>query len=39
LFLNRSHGVYGKDWSNLVQQFLNNPYQKITSDNPAVIAY
>ncbi|MES2277306.1 MAG: alpha/beta fold hydrolase [Bacteroidota bacterium] len=39
LFLNRSHGIYGKDWSNLVQQFLNNPYKTATSGNPMVVAY
>jgi hypothetical protein len=39
LFLNRSHGVYGRDWAGLVQQFLNNPYKKVTSENPAVVAY
>lgn len=39
LFLNRSHGVGGKDWYNLMRQFLNNPYQRLVSENKAVIAY
>lgn len=39
LFLNRSHGVYGKDWSGLVQQFLDNPYKIAISENPIVVAY
>jgi hypothetical protein len=39
LFLNRSHGVGGKDWNSLMRQFLNTPYQKLVSENKAVIAY
>ena len=39
LFLNRSHGVGGKDWNSLMRQFLNNPYQKLVLENKAVIPY
>ncbi len=39
LFINRSHGVGGKDMNNLTKQFLDNPYQKIESKNKDVIAY
>jgi len=39
LFINRAHGVYGKDWSGLVQQFLDNPYHTLASPNKNIIAY
>jgi pimeloyl-ACP methyl ester carboxylesterase len=39
LFINRSHGVGGKDWDKMTQQFLDNPYQKIEAVNNGVISY
>jgi hypothetical protein len=39
LFINRSHGVGGKVWNQMTQQFLDNPFQKIVSDNKDVINY
>lgn len=39
LFINRSHGVGGKDMNNLTKQFLDNPYQKIESKSKVIIAY
>lgn len=39
LFINRGHGVGGKDWYNMVQQFLNDPYKKVPSPNANVVAY
>ena len=39
LFINRSHGVGGKDWFEMTQNFLNDPYQKVESNNTAIIAY
>jgi pimeloyl-ACP methyl ester carboxylesterase len=37
--LHRSHMVGGKDMTILMQQFLDNPFQKIRSDNKDIIAY
>ncbi|PSL50302.1 alpha/beta hydrolase family protein [Chitinophaga niastensis] len=40
LFINRSHGVFGWDQGRaIVQQFLDNPYQKIATTNKDIIAY
>jgi pimeloyl-ACP methyl ester carboxylesterase len=39
LFINYSHGVGGEEWHNFMMQFLNNPWQKIQSDNKDIIAY
>jgi pimeloyl-ACP methyl ester carboxylesterase len=39
LFINRSHGVGGKDFYEMTQNFLNAPYQKLESKNNEVIAY
>ncbi|MDP4263475.1 MAG: hypothetical protein Q8941_13190 [Bacteroidota bacterium] len=39
LFINRSHGVGGKDFFELTQQFIDHPYQKTGSNNKNVIAY
>jgi TAP-like protein len=39
LFLNRSHGVAGKDMDDLMKAFLDNPHQEIVSKNKDVIAY
>src|SRR5215216_826358 len=39
LFLNRSHGVGGKVWNQMTQQFLDSPFQKVVSDNKDVINY
>jgi pimeloyl-ACP methyl ester carboxylesterase len=39
LFMNRGHGIGGKDWNGMVQQFLNNPYKKVLPANVNIIAY
>jgi pimeloyl-ACP methyl ester carboxylesterase len=39
LFLNRGHGVGGKDMDMLFTEFLDNPYRKIGSPNATVKAY
>lgn len=39
LFKRYSHGVGGPDVNHLVHQFLNNPYQKLKSDKPEIVAY
>jgi pimeloyl-ACP methyl ester carboxylesterase len=39
LFLKRGHGVGGKDFSELTQQFINHPYDRLVSKNPHVISY
>lgn len=39
LFLNRTHGVGGRDFYELIQQFLDNPHQKLHSANKDVIVY
>ncbi|GAB4022643.1 alpha/beta fold hydrolase [Spirosoma koreense] len=39
LFLNRAHGVGGPDFNRFLQQFLNNPYQPLTSDNQEIVVY
>jgi hypothetical protein len=39
LFINRSHGVGGKTWNTMTQQFLDNPYQKIEPGNKDVLPY
>ncbi|MBD2702324.1 alpha/beta fold hydrolase [Spirosoma sp. BT702] len=39
LFKNRAHGVGGRDWNLFTQQFLNNPYQKLTSDKAEIVVY
>jgi hypothetical protein len=39
LFINRSHGVAGKDFFDMTQRFVDNPYQKIEISNKNVIAY
>jgi pimeloyl-ACP methyl ester carboxylesterase len=39
LFLNRSHGVGGKDFHEMTQLFLDNPYQKIKINNKDIIEY
>lgn len=39
LFKNHSHGVGGDDYNQLMQQFLNKPYQKLTSDKPEIVVY
>lgn len=39
LFVNRSHGVSGTDMAHFMELFLDNPYQKIESDNKGIIAY
>jgi pimeloyl-ACP methyl ester carboxylesterase len=37
LFINRGHGVGGKDWYAMVQQFLNHPYEKVLPPNGNVV--
>jgi len=39
LFINRSHGVGGKDFYEITQKFIDKPYQKIASNNKDIIAY
>jgi len=39
LFLDRSHGVGGKTFATLVEAFINNPYQRLESQDPRVVAY
>jgi pimeloyl-ACP methyl ester carboxylesterase len=39
LFINRSHGVGGKEFSEMSQQFLDDPYKKVLSPNKDIIAY
>jgi pimeloyl-ACP methyl ester carboxylesterase len=39
LFINRSHGVGGKGFYDITQQFLDNPYKRIQSANKDIIAY
>jgi pimeloyl-ACP methyl ester carboxylesterase len=39
LFINKSHGVGGKDMDEMVKQFLDHPYQKIESTNKDMLAY
>jgi pimeloyl-ACP methyl ester carboxylesterase len=39
LFKNRGHGVGSPEWRELQQKFLDNPFEPLTSINPAVIVY
>lgn len=39
LFINRSHGVGGKGFYEITQQFIDNPYKKIESNSKDIIAY
>jgi|SRR6218665_26464 len=39
LFLNRGHGVGGKDFYLLTQQFIDHPYQKLNSPGDMVKVY
>jgi pimeloyl-ACP methyl ester carboxylesterase len=39
LFINRGHGVGGKDWFDMTQQFLDNPYGKVEVKNGHIIPY
>ena len=39
LFINRSHGMGGGQLQPFILQFLDNPYQKLTSDKKDVIIY
>jgi pimeloyl-ACP methyl ester carboxylesterase len=39
LFINRSHGVGGKEFHQMIQTFLDHPYQRIESPNEKIIAY
>jgi hypothetical protein len=39
LVINRSHMTGSKELADLIQQFLDNPYKKIVSDNKVIIAY
>lgn len=39
LFKNMSHGVGGKDFSEMRQKFIDNPYKKIEINNKGIISY
>jgi hypothetical protein len=39
LFIHFPHMVGGKEWHDDMVKFLNNPYQKIASGGPDIIAY
>jgi pimeloyl-ACP methyl ester carboxylesterase len=39
LFINHSHGVGSKDFHEMIQRFIDQPYQKIESNNKNIIAY
>lgn len=39
LFINRGHGVDGSFYRQMIQTFLDNPYNKIESTNEKVVAY
>lgn len=39
LFTNKGHGVGGKDWHAMTQEFLDNPYKKIVPGNITVTAF
>ncbi|HEX6849486.1 MAG TPA: alpha/beta hydrolase, partial [Chitinophagaceae bacterium] len=39
LFINRSHGVGGKEFHQMVQRFLDDPYKRIESPGDKIIAY
>jgi pimeloyl-ACP methyl ester carboxylesterase len=39
LVINRSHMTGSKEMGDLIQQFLDNPYKKIVSNNKDIIAY
>ncbi|WP_338876461.1 alpha/beta fold hydrolase [Spirosoma sp. SC4-14] len=39
LFKLRSHGVGGPEWARLMQEFLANPYRKLTSGKPELVVY
>ncbi|ADB38173.1 alpha/beta fold hydrolase [Spirosoma linguale] len=39
LFIDRGHGVSGADFTQFMQQFLANPYQKLTSQKKEIVAY
>ncbi|GAB3995544.1 alpha/beta hydrolase [Spirosoma daeguense] len=39
LFKNKAHGVGGADWNLFMKQFLNNPYQKLTSNKKEIVVY
>ena len=39
IVINRSHMTGSKEMGDLIQQFLDNPYKKIVSDNKDIIAY
>jgi pimeloyl-ACP methyl ester carboxylesterase len=39
LFIKRSHGVGGKDFNEMTQAFIDNPYRKIVSSNKDIIGY
>ena len=39
LFANKGHGVGGKDWHAMTQEFLDNPFKKIESGNSNITNY
>lgn len=39
LFTNRGHGVNGEDWRRLMQQFLDNPSEKLELEKKEIFIY
>ncbi len=39
LLVNKGHGVIGRSMTEIIRSFLAKPYQKITPNDPAIIAY
>ena len=39
LFINRGHGVGGKDYNEMMQKFIDNPYMPIPVPNETIKAY
>jgi hypothetical protein len=39
IFPNRGHGVGGKDWYAITQEFIDNPFKKIVLSNSNIISY
>jgi len=37
MFINRGHGVGSKDWYDMVLQFLNHPYKKVSPANEGIM--
>jgi hypothetical protein len=39
VFVDHAHMVGGKDWDDMTAAFLEDPYPKISPEQPAIIAY